>query len=119
MWASGGNNIFQDNNKLRKVIGELVIDTGSMLNLAAYSKIPLLEDMHIRWRFGGSTRPLNIANLPAFNATSLEWMITNSPALTDETKTRTCTLHADAYARLTDEMLAQAVEKGITFVSAS
>lgn len=118
-FASGGDNIFHGNNKLRKVIGELVIDNGSMLNLAAYSKIPLLEDMHIRWREGGSTRPLNIANLPAFNAASLEWMITNSPALTDETKTRTCTLHADAYARLTDEMLAQAVEKGITFVSAS
>lgn len=119
LWASGGGNIFHGNNKLRKVIGELRIDTGSMLNLAPYSKIPLLEDMHIRWGGGGSTRPLNIANLPAFNAASLEWMITNSPALTDESKTRTCTLHADAYARLTDEMLAQAVEKGITFVSAS
>lgn len=119
LFASGGNNLFYGNNKLRKVIGELVLDTGSMLNLAIYSTIPLLEDMHIRWRGGGSTRPLNIANLPAFNAASLEWMITNSPALTDETKTRTCTLHADAYARLTDEMLAQAVEKGITFVSAS
>lgn len=119
LFASGGNNIFHDNNKLRKVIGELVIENGGMLNLAVYSTIPLLEDMHIRWRGGGSTRPLNIANLPAFNAASLEWMITNSPALTDESKTRTCTLHADAYARLTDEMLAQAVEKGITFVSAS
>lgn len=119
LFASGGDNIFHGNNKLRKVIGELWIDTGGMLNLAIYSTIPLLEDMHIRWRGGGSTRPLNIANLPAFNAASLEWMITNSPALTDESKTRTCTLHADAYARLTDEMLAQAVEKGITFVSAS
>lgn len=119
VFASGGDIIFHGNNKLRKVIGELVLDTGGMLNLAAYTTIPLLEDMHIRWRGGGSTRPLNIANLPAFNAASLEWMITNSPALTDETKTRTCTLHADAYARLTNEMLAQAVEKGITFVSAS
>lgn len=119
LFASEGYNIFHDNKKLRKVIGELVLDTGGMLYLARYSTIPLLEDMHIRWRGGGSTQPLNIANLPAFNAASLEWMITNSPALTDETKTRTCTLHADAYARLTDEMLAQAVEKGITFVSAS
>ena len=118
LWASGGN-IFDTNNKLRKVIGEFVLDTGSMSNLAPYTTIPLLEDMHIRWRGGGSTQSLNIANLPAFNAASLEWMITNSPALTDETKTRTCTLHADAYARLTDEMKAQAVEKGITFVSAS
>lgn len=119
LFASGGDNIFHANNKLRKVIGELVIDTGSMLNLAAYSTIPLLEDMHIRWRGGGSTRPLNIANFPAFNAASLEWMITNSPALTDETKTRTCTLHADAYARLTDDMKALAAEKSITFVCAS
>lgn len=118
LWASG-DNIFYANNKLRKVIGEFVLDTGSMVNLSPYLTIPLLEDMHIRWRGGGSTQPLNIANLPAFNAASLEWMITNSPALTDESKTRTCTLHADAYARLTNEMLAQAVEKGITFVSAS
>ena len=119
LWASGGDNIFHANNKLRKVIGELVIDTGSTLNLAPYSTIPLLEDMHIRWRGGGSTQPLNIANLPAFNAASLEWMITNSPALTDESKTRTCTLHADAYARLTDDMKALAAEKSITFVCAS
>lgn len=118
LWASGGNDIFHGNDKLRKVIGEFVLDTGSMSNLAIWTTIPLLEDMHIRWRGGWSTQPLNIAKLPAFNAASLEWMITNSPALTDETKTRTCTLHADAYARLTDEMKAQAVEKGITFVSA-
>lgn len=118
LWASG-NYIFHANNKLRKVIGEFVIDTGSMVNLAAYTTIPLLEDMHIRWRGGGSTQPLNIANLPAFNAASLEWMITNSPALTDETKTRTCNLHADAYARLTDDMKALAAEKSITFVCAS
>ena len=118
-WASGGDNIFYANSKLRKVIGELFIDTGSMLNLAIYSTIPLLEDMHIRWRGGGSTRSLNIAKLPAFNAASLEWMITNSPALTDASKTRTCTLHADAYARLTDDMKALAAEKSITFVSAS
>ena len=119
LWASGGDNIFYANDKLRKVIGELVLDTGSMSNLAVYSTIPLLEDMHIRWRGGGSTQPLNIAKLPAFNAASLEWMITNSPALTDETKTRTCTLHADAYARLTDDMKALAAEKSITFVCAS
>ena len=118
LWASG-DNIFFANDKLRKVIGEFVIDNGSMVNLAIYSTIPLLEDMHIRWRGGGSTRPLNIANLPAFNAVSLEWMITNSPALTDESKTRTCTLHADAYARLTDDMKALAAEKSITFVCAS
>lgn len=118
LWASGGN-IFHANNKLRKVIGEFVLDTGSMSNLAPYTTIPLLEDMHIRWRGGGSTQPLNIANLPAFNAASLEWMITNSPALTDESKTRTCTLHADAYARLTDDMKALAAEKSITFVCAS
>lgn len=118
LWASGGN-IFHDNNKLRKVIGEFVLDTGSMSNLAPYTTIPLLEDMHIRWREGWSTQPLNIANLPAFNAASLEWMITNSPALLDASMTRTCTLHADAYARLTDEMKGQAVEKGIIFVSAS
>ena len=117
LWASG-DNLFYANDKLRKVIGEFVIDTGSMVNLAA-STIPLLEDMHIRWRAGWSTRPLNIANLPAFNAASLEWMITNSPALTDESKTRTCTLHADAYARLTDDMKALAAEKSITFVCAS
>lgn len=118
-FASGGGNLFYYNNKLRKVIGELRIDNGGMLNLSPYSTIPLLEDMHIRWRGGGSTQPLNIANLPAFNAASLEWMITNSPALTDESKTRTCTLHADAYARLTDDMKALAAEKSITFVSAS
>ena len=44
-------------------------------------------------------------------------MITNATATTQGT--RTVTLHADAYARLTDEMKAQAAEKSITFIQFS
>lgn len=59
----------------------------------------------------------DLNNLPNINADSLQWMVTNAQVTTQGT--RTVTLHADAYARLTDEMKAQAAEKSITFVCAS
>ena len=109
--ANTCNNMFYAVPKLKKVIGTMV--GGG--NPALYMTCPV-EEMHFGW-WGASTQAYDLRNLPALNADSLQWMITNAQATTQGT--RSVTLHADAYARLTDEMKAQASEKSITFIQFS
>ncbi len=109
--ANTCNNMFYAVPKLKKVIGTMV--GGG--NPALYMTCPV-EEMHFGW-WGASTQAYDLRNLPDLNADSLQWMITNATATTQGT--RTVTLHADAYARLTDEMKAQASEKAITFIQFS
>lgn len=105
------NNMFYAVPKLKKVIGTMV-DGG---NPAPYLTCPV-EEMHFGWS-GTAVQAYDLRNLPNLNADSLQWMITNAQVTTKGT--RTVTLHADAYARLTDDMKALAAEKSITFVCAS
>ena len=109
--ANTCNNMFNYVTKLKKVIGTM--HGGG--NPAPYMTCPV-EDMHFGW-WGASTEAYDLRNLPNLNADSLQWMITNATATTQGT--RTVSLHADAYARLTDDMKALAAEKSITFVCAS
>lgn len=109
--ANTCNNMFYAVPKLRKVIGTMV--GGG--NPALYMTCPV-EEMHFGW-WGTNAQAYDLRNLPALNADSLQWMITNAQATTSGT--RQVTLHADAYARLTDEMKAQAAEKSITFIQFS
>lgn len=109
--ANTCNNMFHSVPKLKKVIGTM--HGGG--NPALYRTCPV-EEMHFGW-WGASVQAYDLRNLPALNADSLQWMVTNAMVTTQGT--RTVTLHADAYARLTDDMKALAAEKSITFVCAS
>ena len=109
--ANTCNNMFYAVPKLKKVIGTM---TGGG-NPAPYMTCPV-EEMHFGW-WGTAVQAYDLRNLPALDADSLQWMITNATATTQGT--RQVTLHADAYARLTDEMKAQAAEKSITFIQFS
>jgi hypothetical protein len=109
--ANTCNNMFYAVPKLKKVIGTMF--GGG--NPAPYLTCPV-EEMHFGW-WGTSTQAYDLRNLPNLNADSLQWMVSNAQTTTQGT--RTVTLHADAYARLTDDMKALAAEKNITFVSAS
>lgn len=109
--ANTCNNMFYAVPKLKKVIGTM--NGGG--NPALYLTCPV-EEMHFGWG-GASTQAYDLRNLPNLNADSLQWMVTNAKVTTQGT--RTVTLHADAYARLTDDMKALAAEKSITFVCAS
>lgn len=113
--ASNGQNMFYGNHKLRKAIGKLMPPSGNTTNPSLYMTCPI-EEIHLGW-WGDSVGHFDLHNLPNINADSLQWMITNATATTQGT--RTVTLHADAYARLTDDMKALAAEKSITFVCAS
>lgn len=109
--ANTCTNMFYAVPKLKKVIGTM--NGGG--NPALYMTCPV-EEMHFGW-WGTAVQAYDLRNLPNLNADSLQWMITNAQATTSGT--RQVTLHADAYARLTDEMKAQASEKSITFIQFS
>ncbi len=109
--ANTCNNMFYAVPKLKKVIGTM---TGGG-NPALYMTCPV-EEMHFGW-WGTAVQAYDLRNLPDLNVDSLQWMITNAQATTSGT--RQVTLHAYAYARLTDEMKAQASEKSITFIQFS
>lgn len=113
--ASNGQNMFYSNRKLRKAIGKLMPPSGNTTNPSLYMTCPI-EEIHLGW-WGASVGHFDLHNLPNINADSLQWMVSNAQATTQGT--RTVTLHADAYARLTDDMKALAAEKSITFVCAS
>lgn len=113
--ASNGQNMFYANIKLRKAIGKLMPPSGNTTNPSLYMTCPI-EEIHLGW-WGASVGHFDLRNLPNLNADSLQWMVTNAQVTTQGT--RQVTLHADAYARLTDDMKALAAEKSITFVCAS
>lgn len=108
-----GNNMFHGTSKLKKVIGEMKLNVSSC-NPSVYITCPV-EEMNLGW-WGTGSGSYNLSNLPNLNAASLEWMISGNIA---GASVRPVTLHADAYARLTDDMLARAAEKNITFISAA
>mgnify|MGYP003048402743 CR=1 FL=1 len=118
--ANMGSGIVEGNfwiygcSKIKKIIGDMrVLNVG--VDPSPLSTVPL-EEMHLTY-FVNSKAAINLKNLPNLNADSLQWMVTNAQVTTQGT--RTVTLHADAYARLTDDMKALAAEKSITFVCAS
>lgn len=103
---------FHGCNKLTKVIGKIWHPEAPVM-----ISTPTLTEIHFYWNWDDGNRTLNITNIPNISKESLQWMITN--AATNSPGVRTVTLHADAYARLTDDMKALAAEKSITFVCAS
>lgn len=103
---------FHGCNKLTKVIGKIWHPEAPVM-----VSTPTLTEIHFYWHWDDGNRTLNITNIPNISKESLQWMITN--AATNSPGVRTVTLHADAYARLTDDMKALAAEKSITFVCAS
>lgn len=105
-------NAFHGCNKLTKVIGKIWHPEAPVM-----ISTPTLTEIHFYWHWDDGNRTLNITNIPNISKESLQWMITN--AITKSPGVRTVTLHADAYARLTDDMKALAAEKSITFVCAS
>lgn len=113
--ASNGQNMFYANIKLRKAIGKLMPPSGNTTNPSLYMTCPI-EEIHLGW-WAASVGHFDLRNLPNLNADSLQWMVTNAQVTTQGT--RQVTLHADAYACLTDDMKALAAEKSITFVCAS
>lgn len=71
---------------------------------------PLLSEIRIKALRTG----MYLEHLPALSLASLTYLVDEA---TLPTVAKTVTLHADAYARLTDELKTQAAAKSITFVT--
>lgn len=93
---------------IRRIIGD-PIDTGG--GLTKISGAPALEEVRIRLSSG----PLDLRELAMLSPESLLYMATNR--YESATEPIAVTLHPEAYARLTDDIVAAAAERLITFVT--
>lgn len=95
------------NNALRKIIG--LIKVRENLNL---NPLPALEEVTVQIEYA-SNAVVSLQGSPNLSLASLQYMVDNSKNVTSAT----VTLHPDAYARLTEELIAAAAEKNIVFAT--
>lgn len=93
---------------LRKIIG-VIVEAGQAIWNNAFGNCTALEDVRIR----DLRSSLSFQDSSKLSLSSLQYLVTNAA----NTSPITVTLHPDAYARLTDELIAQATEKQITFAT--
>lgn len=96
--------------RLKKILGEIDVRAVSGFGLV-FKDTPLLSDITL-WSLKCS---IAFSGCPLLSLTSIQYMVDNAA----NTSPITITLHPDAYARLTDELIAQAAEKQITFATTS
>lgn len=113
VWCSSLINTFWGCSSLREVLG--VIDVYSVTNLnQTFNNVPLLETIFLK-RLKCS---INLSVLKSIGLPSLQYLIRNSANTSANTGAITITLHAEAFGRLTPELIAKAAERQITFASA-
>ena len=94
--------------RLKKILGE--IDVRAVTRFASVFKdTPLLSDITL-WSLKCS---IAFSGCPLLSLTSIQYMVDYAA----NTTPITITLHPDAHARLTEELIAQAAEKQITFAT--
>lgn len=94
------------NNALRKIIG--LIEVRENLNL---NPLPALEEVTVMLK--NMTKTVSLQGSPNLSLASLQYMVDNANGVISAT----VTLHPDAYARLTEELIAAAAEKNIVFAT--
>lgn len=94
------------NNALRKIIGAITAIGNLNLN-----PLPALEDVTVK--LINTTKTVSLQGSPNLSLASLQYMVDKSKDVTSAT----VTLHPDAYARLTEELIAAAAEKNIVFAT--
>lgn len=96
--------------KLKKVIGAIYLRTPfTTVNMATnFKRLPLLETIQI-----STAVSFAIEDSPLLSLESMQFIVDNAT----NTKPITVTLHPDAYARLTSELLTAASAKQITFAT--
>ena len=97
-------------SKLRVIHGVLTLENPETLYVAnMFLKCPELREVQLK----SLQTPISFSDSPLLSLDSISYMVTNAA----NTSPITITLHPDAYARLTDELIAQATEKQITFAT--
>lgn len=107
-----GANMFEACSKLRRIIGNLEITNDTR----SFNNCPALEEVS----FYHITKNASFADSPLLSLASLQYLVTNAA----NTSAITITVHADVYAKLTDEantewhqVLIDAAAKNITFAT--
>lgn len=117
--ASNYRQTFGGSKKLRVVYGEINLEKSSEVegSWPMFSECTALEDFRLR----GVHLDLNLKDCPKVNYDSIQFLIQYAT----NTSKMTVTVHADVYAKLTDEeneewngLLALAAEKNIQFATA-
>ena len=93
---------------LKKILGEIDVSAVTRF-VTTFEKAPLLSDITLC----SLKCSVAFSDCPLLSLTSIQYMVDNSA----NTTPITITLHPDAHARLTEELIAQAAEKQITFAT--
>ena len=112
------NNIamaFYGSKKLRTIIGGIQLSPNSAITASQvttpFGQCPALENIRLSYL----SINISFADSPLLSLTSIQYMVDNAA----NTTPITITLHPDAYARITEELIAQAAAKQITFATTS
>ena len=110
------NNIsgaFYGSKKLRTIIGGIQLSPNSAITasqvFSPFGQCSALENIRLSYL----SINISFADSPLLSLTSIQYMVDNAA----NTTPITITLHPDAHARLTEELIAQAAEKQITFAT--
>lgn len=95
-------------HRLKKILGEIDVRAVTRF-VTTFEKAPLLSDITLY----GLICSVAFSDCPLLSLTSIQYMVDNAA----NTTPITITLHPDAHARLTEELIAQAAEKQITFAT--
>lgn len=105
---SNGQNMFKDCRSLKYIYNTLVFAPNANID-GALDLCPALEEVRIK----KMARSLRIAESPKLSLESIQYLVTNAA----NTSAITVTLHPSAFARLTDDLIAAAQAKNISFVT--
>ena len=110
------NNIssaFYGSKKLRTIIGGIQLSPNTAITASQvfnpFGQCSALENIRLSYL----SINISFADSPLLSLTSIQYMVDNAA----NTTPITITLHPDAHARLTEELIAQAAEKQITFAT--
>lgn len=110
------NNItmaFHGSKKLRTIIGEIQLSPNSAITADQvgnpFGQCPALENIRLSYL----SINISFADSPLLSLASIQYLVDHAT----NTTPITITLHPDAHARLTEELIAQAAEKQITFAT--
>lgn len=106
---------FNGCTKLREITGIITLHTGKYTDSTdgdAFTNCPALEEVRLRDQCA-ALKSVNWSACQKLSLASLQYLVTQKNVDT----ALTVTLHAQAYARLTDELLTQAAAKNITFAT--
>lgn len=97
-------------SRLKKILGEIDVSMVTKF-VNVFERASLLSDITL-WSLKCSVA---FSDCPLLSLTSIQYMVDNAA----NTTPITITLHPDAYARLTDEIITAATAKQITFATTS